>query len=351
MSQPMDAQRQNHILIAGGTALLVLTLAVIVSVLDASRGWAPSVSGPVLPAWQAGVTDVSEITLTQSEGSFTLRREAAGWVMPERDGYPVRPELVAELDTLLAGLSFIGARTADPEKFGRLGLAEPGAGDGAGVRLQVTGASGEVLADLVFGTVRGETIYLRQPGESRTYAGHLPAGLDAALIARPADEWLALDFISLGRSAIARTRIQPETGPEYLLERPASSVRNFALREPGGWQPITAGAGNGPASALSRIRFRDVRRADRMTGALVGYHEAETFEGLSVRLDIIAQGETRWALVRVNALTDDALDDARSLEMTSENWAYLLSDLSLDRLLRPLSEIADPRPQETLDAP
>ena len=59
--------------------------------------------------------------------------------------------------------------------------------------------------------------------------------------------------------------------------------------------------------------------------------------------DIIAQGETRWARIRTRALTDDAAEAAALLAEQSEGWAYLLSDLALDRLLRPLGEIADPR--------
>ncbi len=351
MSLPMDAQRRRHVSLLGLAAIIMLIAAVIVSLMDASRGWRPSIAGPVLPQWQSGVSAASTITIIRGDGRFTVRRSASGWVMEERDNYPVRPEQIAVLDQLLGGLTYVGARTADPRKHAQLGLGDPGSGEGEGVRLRIEGEDGQLIGDLIFGEVRGQTLYLREPDQLRTYAARLPEGADAAAITRPADEWLRLDFIALGRSAIARTRIQPEDGRTYLLERAASSVRNFALREPRGWQPITAGAGNGPASALARIRFRDVRRADRLTGALVGSHEAETFNGLRVRLDIIAQGETRWAIIRSTALSDDASETAQSIASESEGWAYLLSDLALDRLLRPLSEIADPREQEVLDAP
>jgi len=345
----MDTRRRNHLLIVGGLAALTLLSALGLSVMEASRGWAPVVTGPVLADWALAADQANTIEVVNAEDHFSLVRDGARWVMPERDSYPVRPEQVAGLDELLSGLVYLGARTADPDKHARLGLAEPGL-DGGGVRITVRDAEGAVLADWIFGEVRGGALYLRHPDEDRTYAARVPEGTDAALLSRPADQWLDLDFIELGRSAIARVTIQPEDGRTYVLERPASVTRNFALRSPAGWQPITAGAGNGPAAVLARLRFRDVRRIDRLTGAVVGYHEAETFEGLRIRIDVIAQGETRWARVTASALTDDALENARALQARTEGWAYLLSDLSLDRLMRPLSEIADPR-EEAGDAP
>lgn len=349
MSRPMDAQRQKHLLIAGGAALAALLLAVTMTILDTSRGWTPDVTGPVLPDWSSRVASAQRIEITGADGGFSVERDGEGWIMPERDSYPVRPDQIAAIDQLLDGLTYRGGRTADPAKHVQLGLAEPGS-EGGATALTIRTNEGDVLDALLFGDVRGATIYLRRPEEDRTYAAALPEGVNGAILSRPADEWLELDFIELGRSRIARTTIQAEDGLAYTLERPASSVRNFALRQPAGWQPVTAGAGNGPASALSRIRFRDVRRADRLTGAIVGYHEAETFDGLRVRLDIIAQGETRWARISAVALTDDALEASRALVARTQGWAYLLSDLSVDRLLRPLSEIADPR-REPDDAP
>ncbi|WP_300530213.1 DUF4340 domain-containing protein [Maricaulis sp.] len=343
MSQPIDKQRTHHILIVGGLALAALVAALSVSLLDARRVWQPELEGAVFAAWPDQAPRAQDIEVAHGEARFSISRQGERWVMPSRDNYPVRPDIVAAIDAVLSGLTYAGARTADPAKYPALALAEPGEA-GGGARLTVRDASGAVIADLIAGETRGQTLYIRLPGEARSFAADLADGTSAAALTQTADQWLDLGFLELGRTAIARVRIQPETGPAYRLERPARSTRNFALREPAGWTPITAGAGNGPASALGRIRFRDVRQVERLTGAIVGSHTAETFGGLEVTLDIIAQGETRWARIRTNALTDDAAEAAALLQEESEGWAYLLSDLALDRLLRPLDEIADPRP-------
>ena len=340
MSRPMDRQRLQQLLIAGGAAALLLTGAAATLFVQARRNWQPEVSGPVLPDWTQTVADAREIEITGPDDHFTLVRGENGWVMPSRDDHPVIPERLAELDAFLADLAFIGARTADPDKHARLELADAGQ-SGAGTQLTVRDGADTVLSDIMIGAARNGRLYLRFPDRPRTYAAQLTSETAAIPAIALADNWLALDFIALEPSDIARTTITPERGPAYVLERPGQLARNFSLREPGGWRPITAGAGNGPAAALVRIRFRDVRRADRLRGEPVGQHIEETFSGLRLTLDILALGETRWATVTATAVTDGGAERAAAINARTAGWAYLLSDLSLDRLLRPLDQIAD----------
>lgn len=350
MSRPMDRQRLNRLSLAGGLAAVMLAAALLLTWQDARQAWQPDVSGPVLPDWSATVDAAAEIEIDSADDHFTLMRREGGWVMPSRDDHPVRSERLAELDAFLAGLDYAGARTADPDKHARLGLAARGE-DGVATQVTVRDGEGEVLADILLGRESETGIYVRFPGRNRTYlAGTGEAGQGLPDIAGAAD-WLDLDFLALGANAVARSTITPETGPAYRLERPSPSVRNFALREPGGWTLITAAAGNGPASALSRLRFRDVRAADRLDGEIVARHVAETFAGVRVRLDVLALGETRWAVLGADALTDDARAGAAAINESAQGWAFLLSDLTLDRMIRPLDQIADPRAETDQDAP
>ncbi|MAK63960.1 MAG: hypothetical protein CMF75_04330 [Maricaulis sp.] len=349
MSQPMDRQRLRRLGLTGGAALILLVLAVTAGWVQASRGWTPDVSGPVLPDWGQSVGLAQSIRIDSATDEFELERTEQGWVMPSRDNYPVRPDQLAQLDRLLAGLTYAGARTADPDKHARLGLAA--GGEDAGTRISVRDEAGQVLADILLGRVSGDRVYVRFPGRDRTFAAgfDVPGGEIPPLA--EATDWLALDFLDLGPNMIARARVTPAEGPPYLLERAGLSVRNFALREPPGWRPITAAAGNGPANALARVRFRDVRSADRVEGAVMARHEAETFSGIRLSVEVIERGDTRWARLEARALSDDAVEAVEALNTAAQGWAFLLSDLTLDRLIRPLDMIADPRPTEIPDAP
>ncbi len=341
MSVTTDKHRLTQTLIAAGAAIVLGGSALVTVYSQARETWQPAVSGPVLPGWSIAVASAREIEIAGEE-SFLLEQADGVWTMPSRDGYPVRLERLAELDAYLAALIFEGARTANPERLGRLGLADPGRENGA-THISVRDAEGSVLADILLGETRGERVYVRHPGRNRAFAARLGEGAVARPDLLPADAWLALDFLSLGTNDIARADIQPEAGPAYRLERASTASRNFALRRPTGWQPITAAAGNGPAASLARVRFRDVRRADRLGGEFVAHHTAETFSGLRVRIDVKALGETRWALITASAITDDVADEAVAINALTDGWAYLMSDLTIDRLIRPLDRIADPR--------
>lgn len=349
MNRPMDRNRWRQLVVVGGAALLVTLAAIIQIAVQGQQSSRPENDGPVLAAWAEQSVNAARITIETADESFVIERRDDGWVMPSRDDHPVRAERIAALDLMLAGLSYGGARTRDLAKHDRLGLGAPQTG-GNGMRVTIAAQDGGDLADLIIGRQAGARVYIRRANEDQTFAVRLGEGVTALPAIRSADDWLELDFLALDRAAIAWAEIQPETGPAYRLERAARASRNFALRRPSGWRPITAGAGNGPAAALGRLRFRDVRRADRLSGEVVARHTAETFAGLRVSLNVVAQGETRWAIIQASAVTDDAQADATRLSARVDGWAYLLSDLSLDRLLRPLDQIADPR-EDTEDAP
>jgi hypothetical protein len=342
MSRPMDTLRMTQLSWVGGAALLISIAAISLSLIQASREWTPQITGPVFANWDERVANTVEIEIGSAQDRFALRQSGDGWVMPSRDDYPVRAARLAELDAFLGSLEFEGPRTADPDRHARLGLSEPGS-ESAASRVTLRNAAGDVLADVLLGEERDGRIYLRFPGEDQTWAARTPGGATTLPDIDLADAWLELDFVALGRTAIARTQITPESGPAYLLERPGQSARNFSLRRPSGWRPITAGAGNGPGAGLARLRFRDVRRADRLRGDTVASHVAETFSGLRLSMDIIAQGDTRWAVITTRALTDGSEQAALDMNQRVAGWAYLLSDASIDRLLRPLDQIADPQ--------
>ena len=347
MSQRMDARRLRRLAIAGGAAALALLAGTVGEWREARESWRPQAEGAVLTQWDERLGEVEQITIRSAGELVAIRRTADGWVAPDRANHPVNMETLAALDALMGGLDYAGPRTRDLDKHERLGLGAPEEG-GSGLQVTAFSAEGERIVDILLGAQNGGEIYVRTPGERQSWAARLPQGLaERPAIAAMAD-WIDLDFLALDE--IARTTINPETGPAYRLERASPGSRNFSLRDPAGWTPITAGAGNGPGGALTRIRLRDVRASSELGEAPVARHAAEAFSGLAVELLVFADGERRWAVIRAEARTNDAEVAASALNARTEGWAYLLSDLSVDRLLRPLPEIADPRPEPD-DAP
>ncbi|MEE2565548.1 DUF4340 domain-containing protein [Hyphobacterium marinum] len=334
MSGGADRQRLIEAVILGGVAVLAMLIALTL-VLTASSS-APGLDrrGPVLPDLAGTTSEVRTLAVETRAARFELERDGEGWALAGRAGFPANADLAERILTSLAELEYAGARTASRNQHAALGLVAPDQG-GDGIRITAHDYDGRLVADLILGAARGESgSYLRRPDEDQTWA---VIGLPP--VATEADRWMELDFLALGTDTIARVQVQPESGPTYRLERPGLSVRNFALRSPPGWRPVTDGAGNGTGSVLSRVRFRDVRRAD-FTDPPVARHTAETFGGLRVEIAVYADGQSRWATLRAVALSDDAQAEALALNNTADNWAFLLSDLTISRLIRPLDDFA-----------
>ena len=300
MTGGADQKRLREAVLLGAVALIALAIAIALVVTSAVTQPAVDRQGRVLPGF-AGPADA---------------------------------DLAERVLTSLGDLEFVGARTRSRGRHADLGLVDPRHG-GEATRITVRDYDDAVMADLFLGAARGENgVYLRVPDEEQTYAAD-----GAPAIAEEASRWMSLDFLALGVDSLARVHVQPERGPAYRLERPGISVRNFALRFPPGWQPVTDGAGNGTGSVLGRVRFRDVRGAT-FGEPPVATHAAETFGGLRVEISVFALAGERWATIRAIALTDDAEAEALALNNASDGWAFLLSDLTVERLIRPLEDFA-----------
>lgn len=334
---PMRRRRRQAVLAAGAAGLLLAAGALAIW-RDSAAGAPPQVSGLVAPQWSAQANEAARIDITTANGAFSLQRDGETWVMPSRGGYMVRPARIAALDAALSELRLERAMTRDPDKFARLGVDDPESG-GAGVRLTVRDGEGGVLASLVAGRERedGAGAYIRLSDRTRAYAvsGALPDLGDPGV-------WLGLDFWDLDPASVARARITPERGPAWFVQRAGIGQRNHELMEPRGWSLITGGAANGVATAGARLRFRDVRPAETLSGEPAASHAAVTFSGLAYRFDFIAEGDTRWAVIEVEAVADDAEARAARLSDMTQGWAFQVSDDAYERLTRPLDQVAEP---------
>lgn len=332
---PQETRLREAILMAGA-ALLLFAIGLAGFLVGQSGETLPERSGAVLPRLAEEPGAVYTIEITTKEDRFVLQEDGEqGWILLGRGGYPADADLAARLIARLSALEYAGPRTADPGRHALLGLGAPEAG-GDATEIVLRDFEGGMLGEVLIGSRRGERgIYVRLPGDDRAWAvdGVLPA------IGTPQD-WMNLDFLALGPDSMARAYVVPVEGPPYFLERPGMSQRNFVLRAPSGWRLITSGAGNGTGTVLGRLRFRDVRAA-RFEDRPVARYEAETFTGLRLEIAVHDAGGGRWAVIRAIALTDDAMADALALNEHADQRAFLLSDLTETRMIRPLHEIAE----------
>lgn len=329
------AKRRGQALAALAIAGVLLVAGLAATFLEQSSAVSGAPPATLTPLLAAAPESVAEISVTTSTETFQIRRTLEGWVLASHDDYEADADLASRLVEAVAGLEPVGMRTRLARRHAALSLGNPENGGNA-TRVTLLDHNQRQLADLLIGRQRPDgQIYVRQADDGQTWlaGGYLPEFASAA-------DWMQLEFLSLGREAIREACIMPEDGLAYCLERRLLSSPSFDLVSPSGWTLVSPGAGDGVATVLGRLRFRDVRPLRDVRGPDIAGHRVTTINGLEVTLSIRQADNRYWAHIVAVAHSDAARPDAIRLNERADRFAFALSELSLDRLIRPLPDIA-----------
>lgn len=273
----------------------------------------------VVPDLTDRLNDIASIDITSGVETLKLRHDGGQWVLPDKGGYPAKFETVKSLLVGLADLQPRERKTANPELYDRLGLADPGEGsESLGVKLGA--ADGSAVADLVLGSQvnQGSTQqrYVRAVGDPQTWLaeGRIDAPTDP-------NRWLDTSITQIPRDRITRVTITQPDGRAVSIAREQGGT-DFTLETPvpEGRTPKSAGQIGAPAGALAGLRFDDVHQGDQppadmnATDPVVTVFETTDDLRITVR-SWQADGKT-WATLHAEAIAKPA--ETKSGETKSE---------------------------------
>ncbi len=239
-------------------------------------------SSLLLPALKGALNDVVAVTVTSAEGTVTMRNENGRWVVPEKHGYPADTPTLRSLLLALADARTIERKTANPELYEHLGVADPADGEGGGVLVEVSVTDGEEPIAVILGDpAQGDYRYARLPDEEASWL------IDRNPAPEGAGEWLQREIVDIPPSRVRMAEIRHADGEVIHISKESAEETNFSVADvPEGRELSYPSVANGIAGVLSNLRLNDVRPAPADAAAPSVTLSLATFGGLRIDMDV-----------------------------------------------------------------
>ena len=319
------------------TTFLVVLAATAASVVAAgyavvseSRIQAPAAASgaPVFGDLLARANDVQSVTVASASGKFTIARKGDGWALAEKDGYPVAADKLRQLVAGLADLRLLEAKTDQPDRHARLEVEDIAAKDSKSKQVTLAGADGKLLADLIVGKQNNTSdfnglrgIYVRKPGSAQAWLAQGSVEVPTAAV-----DWVDRTVVDVTEDKIQRLQFEPTAAPALTVSKADKTAADFTLA------PLPEGKSADP-DALKRltevftaVELDDVR-ADKDTDKAVkaGAAEAATFDGLTLKAELLVMDGGTWLRLKASAAEGSAAAaEAKTINDRVAGWLYKL---------------------------
>ncbi len=237
------------------------------------------------PGLMEQLNDVARVTLESGDDLTTLVRDGDAWAIENKDGFAASPGEVRRTLLQIASLSRVEAKTRSPERYGRIGVADPGAAEGAGTRVSGSDAAGEPVFALIVGNARDGAPrpqhYLREVGAEQAW-------LAEGALEVPADpvRWLDAGIVDVDTERVREVRITAADATPIVIAKDEADDSFFTLRDiPPGFEAKSKATVSSLGALLLDLRLNDVLSAERVAGQQpVREAVVRTFDGLVATL-------------------------------------------------------------------
>ncbi len=295
---------------------------------------------PVLPGLAARLNEIAEVRIARGDGTATtLRRDATGWRVVERD-YPADVAQIRRLLTDLAALRVLEEKTSDPKRYAQLEV-DPVSGPAARGTLVTLSADGraDAATSLILGKTDGSrAVFVRAPDAPTSLLATPQVVADAA-----PRRWLATQLLDVPADRIRRVSITARGQPAYIAERGGDGSGPLTLTAvPPGRAVASADTVEALAAALVDLRIDDVvSPGDAAAASLPSGAEARytTRDGLTIDIRERESGTRRVITVEATGDTDAARAEAQGINARVRGREFEIPAYKASVLFRPLEEL------------
>jgi hypothetical protein len=277
----------------------------------------------VLPSLAASGS-ITALSVRDNDGTVAVELRGGRWVAAD-SGYPVKLDPIREIVASSADLTFAEARTADPSRYGDLGLADPGAKDAkdAGKEITFRTAGGE-LGDIVVGrtdaTAGGPAggVYIRVKGQPQTFLAQgnvrLPATRSEWFVPLELDvkrkEVKKVELAGGGRDGVTAAAADDKPGTLVLADVPEKrTAEDFKVSR--------------LATLVESFTFRDVRKAGKPADD-ARRMIVDAAGGLRLTITSVGNVSDGWVHITAEATEDGAKDKAKLIASKAEDYDFRL---------------------------
>lgn len=312
--------------------LAVLALALVAGWYFTSQVGLPRVPAQAEP-WLPGVqvAQVKAIEVQRGDQPLVrLERREQGWVVPAKADYPADQGVVNKLLKALVEARKVEPRTANPELYGRLGLADQGEAEQRAVRLSLE--QGEVPLQLLIGKPG------QQDGQLVRRADEAQSWLVSQRIELPASEleWLDRRVTAIPFAEVRELDLRHAGGERLTLARDKAEQANLQVRDlPKGKRLAFDGAANGFGQFFADLRFADAAPLAQLgfDGKPALEFSLTTFAGKTLKGRFYGKADQHWLLLEQGSGLSASEVPGRS------DWAYRVEPYQYQSLARKLTDL------------
>ena len=352
--------------------LVIVTIAVVFWAWQVSKTNAPTVdlsNETLYPNLLDQVNEIDTVLIRSSGAATELKRSGESWTISNRDNFPAKFDSVKSTILKVAEATVIERKTAVAEKYATLGVNDPTEEDDAkGVRLDISGKSGDELVSLIIGNERqGRALgdanyYVRRVADEASY---LVAGeLD---ISAQVDDWLDADIADIDTERVKSITITPDGEDPVIIAKEKPSDNFFTVQNiPAGFKAKSRATVSSLGALMLSLRFEDVISASHIASSSPrGRIVAQTFDGLKAFFERYDYEDNEYVKIsfsydEISAIVSEAVEgesteadeqlsvaeEVKALNAKTDGWLYKLPDFKMRMLDKRLSDLIEPAEDE-----
>jgi Domain of unknown function (DUF4340) len=288
----------------------------------------------VMPGLERTLNTVTEIRLAKGDETHTtLKKDAADWVVAERD-YPADSGKVRKFLLDLGSLNVVEEKTHNPANYPQLGVEDVTSPKAAGTRVDV------VTPPKVYGLIIGKTSsaksgYVRVPSSQLTLLAAPSLSVDG-----DPKRWLDHTLVDIPQERVKEVEVKPADGPGYTASRGKKEQTDFAVSNiPKGRELSSPVAADSIAGALGAMTLDDVHKAAAQGDPKISHAIFRTFDGLELDVAGHKDGTKTFVAITPRSTAKDTEAEAQKLTAQLQGWEYEIPSYKYETIFRPLEDL------------